>query len=124
MRHYEAPDERQGMDTILVHARFTVRPNQCDAFENLVSELTARAEREPGTRTFRFFRGAPGTYAVFEEFADANAALAHQAAVANLFAQVEKCSEEIWVCLHGPVGPRLREWAQHEPRATLYENPV
>jgi hypothetical protein len=69
-----------------------------EEFERAVTEFTARADAEPGTLVFRFFRGAPGQYAVVEEYVNAD--------------------------LHGPVGEGIRKWALRVRDVSLYEDPV
>lgn len=108
--------------TILVQARFTVKDDRREEFEQVVAELTARAEGEPGTLTFHCFRGAPGRYSVIEEYTDADAALAHQAANQDLLTRAAGCTAEAAMDLHGPVGAVIRAWAQSDPTVTLYED--
>jgi quinol monooxygenase YgiN len=110
--------------TILVRARFVVGADRREEFERIIAQLTLSSEGEPGTLTFRFFRGAPGEYAVIEEYADAAAAIAHQTANQDLLARAAMCTEGVSMDLHGPVGPVLREWAQGDPSVTLYEDSV
>ncbi|NUR62565.1 MAG: hypothetical protein HOV87_28495 [Catenulispora sp.] len=110
--------------SILSHARFTASEGQTESFERIIAELAARAIAEPGTLMYRFFRGTPGTYAVIEQYADAEAAQAHQAANADLLAQIDGCTKEVSITLHGPVGPEIREWAQQAPNVTLFEEPI
>ena len=111
--------------TIVSHARFSVpEPARAD-FERVAAELVARAEREPGTLTYRFFRGAPGDYAAVEEYADADAVNAHQAANQDLLGRVFEYADQSWISVHGAVGAEIREWA-HSPAGaaaglTLFE---
>ncbi|HET9173466.1 MAG TPA: antibiotic biosynthesis monooxygenase family protein [Actinospica sp.] len=113
-----------GKSTILTAARFTVDEDQRAEFETAIAELTARAEREAGTLMYRFYRGDAGQYSVIEEYEDAAAVLAHQAANEDLLARVDACTDKIALDVHGPVGPVIREWARRTRNVTLYEEPV
>ena len=110
--------------TLLSHARFAVREESCADFERVAAELVARAEQEPGTLTYRFFRGGPGDYAAVEEYADIEAVLAHQAANQDLLARAFEYADEKWISVHGDFGPEIREWARDTPGVTLYEDPL
>jgi quinol monooxygenase YgiN len=113
-----------GKTTILTSVQFAVREDQIEEFERLIAEFTARAELEPGTLAYRFFRGAPGRYAVIGEYEDTEAALAHQAGNQDLLARAATCTDHFVMQVHGPVGPVIREWAESDPTVTLYEDPV
>jgi len=108
--------------TIVVHAGFKVETSEIEAFEQLVAELTARAAGEPGTLTFRFFRGEPGAYAAVEEYADPDFMRAHQEANRDLLMRIDECVADVRLELHGSVGPSMREWAQRVSRVVLYED--
>lgn len=111
-----------GKDTTIVsHARFAVPEQSRSDFERVVAELVARAEQEPGTLTYRFFRGAPGDYAAVEEYADAEAVDAHQTANQDLLARVFEYADEHWISVHGAVGPEIREWARDAAGVVLFE---
>ena len=110
--------------TIVSHARFKVPEESRADFERVVAELVAQAEQEPGTLTYRFFRGAPGDYAAIEEYADAEAVDAHQAANQDLLAQVFADADEYWINVHGAVGAEIREWAQGAAGVNLFEDPL
>jgi quinol monooxygenase YgiN len=108
--------------SILVHAGFKIPPDRREAFERIAATFIARAAEEPGTLSFRVFRGEPGEYSMVEEYADADAARIHQQANQDLLAQVQECTEHEWLELHGPVGPSLRDWARRVSGVTLYED--
>ncbi|MBS2534343.1 antibiotic biosynthesis monooxygenase [Catenulispora sp. NF23] len=110
--------------TIVSHARFAVREESCADFERVATALVARAEQEPGTLTYRFFRGAPGNYAAIEEYADAEAVDAHQAANQDLLARVFEYAEQSWITVHGPVGAEIQEWARGAEGVTLFLDPL
>lgn len=113
-----------GKTTILSSVQFTVREDRREEFERVIADLTARAEREPGTLMYRFFSGAPGQYSGIEEYADADAARAHQAANQDLLTRAAQCTDRVFMHVHGPIGSVLRAWAQSDPSVALYEDPV
>lgn len=113
-----------GKPTILITARFTVGEDQREEFERAVTEFTARADAEPGTLVFRFFRGAPGQYAVVEEYVDADAMRSHHDASEDLLQRIDDCASEAFMDLHGPVGEGMRKWALRVRNVSLYEDPV
>jgi len=110
--------------TIVSHARFAVPEQSRADFERVVAELVARAEQEPGTLTYRFFRGAPGDYAAVEEYADAEAVDTHQAANQDLLARAFEYADEYWINVHGAVGSEIREWARDAAGVNLFEDPL
>ncbi|MEY9934760.1 uncharacterized protein YfiM (DUF2279 family) [Catenulispora sp. GP43] len=75
-----------------------------------------------------FFRGAPGDYAAVEEYADAEAVDAHQAANQDLLALVFEYADQSWITVHGAVGTEIREWARSPAGAaagvTLFDEPL
>lgn len=113
-----------GKPTILSAARFVVAEDQREQFEAVAAELVARAEKEPGTLMYRFFRGEHGHYSVIEEYEDADAARIHQQANVDLLERINACAGDIALDLHGPVGPSLREWAKRVSGVTLYEDAI
>ncbi|MEZ0113348.1 quinol monooxygenase YgiN [Catenulispora sp. EB89] len=110
--------------TIVSNARFKVPEEWRADFERVAAELVARSEKEPGTLTYRFFRGAPGDYAAIEEYADAEAVDTHQAANQDLLARVFEYADEYWINVHGAVGTELREWARDAAGVNLFEEPL
>jgi quinol monooxygenase YgiN len=106
--------------SIFVRARFEVRDQRRAEFEGLARALRERATEEAGTRTYRWFSGGDGGYLVIEEYADAEAALAHNEHVADLLARVGECAEMVYAELYGPIGPELAEWARTRPQVTTF----
>lgn len=106
--------------SVFVRARFQARAGREVLFEEAARELRKRAEEEPGTVTFRLFAAGDGGYVALEEYADAAAALAHQERSAALLERVAECAEMVSVELYGPIGPRLRAWADSQPQVTVF----
>ncbi|MEU2431009.1 antibiotic biosynthesis monooxygenase family protein [Streptomyces sp. NPDC007861] len=108
--------------SIFVRARFDIRDSQQQAdFEALALALRDRAAEEPGTLTYRWFSaGDEGSYLVLEEYADDDAAMAHNERAADLLARVGQCAEMVYAEIYGDVGPRLREWVRSHPQVTAY----
>lgn len=106
--------------SIFVRGRFDARDGRRAEFEEIARTLAARAVDEPGTLTYRWFTAGEGAYIVLEEYADEDAAMAHNDGVADLLARVPDCAELAFAEIHGPAGPRMRAWADASSRVTVH----
>lgn len=110
--------------SIFVRARFAVHDGRRAEFEQIVRELTARAAREAGTLTYRWFGADGDGYLVIEEYADTAAALAHNEASADLLGRVPECAELVSAEVYGTLGPELAGWVAAHPQVTAYPDLV
>jgi quinol monooxygenase YgiN len=108
--------------SIFVRARFEVLDRRQAEFEEIALALRARAAEEPGTLTYRWFNGEPGSYLVLEEYADTAAALVHNERSADLLARAEHCAEMVFAELYGQLGPELLAWVSAHPQVTAYSD--
>lgn len=106
--------------SIFVRARFDARQGQQAEFEQIAAALTARADEEPGTLTYRWFGPDESTYLVIEQYADTATALAHNERSADLLARVETTAELVSAELYGTLGPELQAWVSSHPQVTAY----
>ncbi|MEW9555451.1 putative quinol monooxygenase [Nonomuraea sp. NPDC050783] len=106
--------------SIFVRARFDAHDQRQGEFEKIALALARQAANEPGTRTFRWFSAGTGSYVVLEEYDDEAAAVAHNERGAHLLARVPECATMAYAEIHGPVGPRIREWAGSQSQVSLY----
>ena len=106
--------------SIFVRARLAVRDGRRAEFEEIARALTARAAREPGTLTYRWFGPDGDGYLVIEEYADTAAALTHNERAADLLGRVPECAELVSAEVYGTLGPELVEWVAAHPQVTAH----
>lgn len=70
--------------SIYLRVEVTANEGKQAEVEEIAKELVAHAGEEPGTLTYRVFSAAPGEYTVLEEYADADASMAHSQANRDL----------------------------------------
>ncbi|GGK87884.1 putative quinol monooxygenase [Streptomyces flaveus] len=107
-------------ESIFVRVRFEVREQRQEEFKKLVFALRQQANDEPGTRSYRWFTAADGSYLVLEEYADSAAAMAHMERGGELLKRLTECAVLGSVELHGPIGPELREWVGSNPPPVMF----
>ena len=111
--------------SFFVRAQFTVPEDRREEFEAIAFALAEQAAQEPGTLTYRWFSPGPGSYLVLEQYADAQAALAHNERAAELLIRVGDCAQMASAEFYGPLTPELEEWVRAHPHATAFaELPV
>jgi quinol monooxygenase YgiN len=107
--------------TITVRAEFRVEPAARDAFLAVSRELRQRAAAEAGTVRYDWYDSDdPAVVVVLEEYADADAALAHQQNCAPLLERALDLARPTAMHLHGDLGPVIEGWAAHHPFAHVH----
>lgn len=83
--------------------------------------LAAAAATEPETLRYDWFATpTPGLYKVLEEYADADAAEAHNHHVAALLGELFAVSELVSASFYGELNPYLRDWITGREGVTLH----
>jgi len=117
----ERTSERRPIVTILVRARFRVRPEDIDRFSRAAQALATAAAGEVGTLRYAWFvTEDPGTFVVLEEYTDPDTALAHNRRCDQLIRDVSEVATMTEVELHGDLGPHLTAWVAADPRASAH----
>lgn len=107
--------------TIIVRAEVHVAASLLDEFRQVARQLAAAAGAEAGTIQYRWFSSEdPSTYVVIEEYADEDAAFAHNRRCAALLERVAEVAELTSVQLHGPLGSDLSKWIAERPQAHAF----
>ncbi|HEY4419380.1 MAG TPA: antibiotic biosynthesis monooxygenase family protein, partial [Pseudonocardia sp.] len=92
--------------TIVVRAELRVRPGRREEFVRAAAALGVTAGEEAGTlRDDRYGCADPHEFVVMEEYADADAAVAHNRHCAVLLRGIAELVDMTAVHLHGEVGP-------------------
>jgi quinol monooxygenase YgiN len=80
-------------------------------FLRIARALTDATTTEPGTLRYQWFTTQkPGHYAILEEYADADAAEAHNNHVAPLLRELFTVAELVSVAFYGELNQYLRDW--------------
>ncbi|MFC5952106.1 putative quinol monooxygenase [Pseudonocardia lutea] len=104
--------------SILVRAELRARAGRREELTGLAVALAEAAAEEPGTLRYEWFTSDdPDDLVVVEEYADAEAALAHNRHCADLLHRVPALAEMTSVHLHGPLDPGLQAWIAETPVA-------
>jgi quinol monooxygenase YgiN len=97
--------------TIIVRADLRVLPGKREEFVDVATALADARSDEPGTLRYDWYRSAdPMAFVVIEEYADPDAALAHNQHCAELLRRVPELAEVTSAHLHGDLGPELERW--------------
>jgi quinol monooxygenase YgiN len=106
--------------SIFIRARFDVRDQRHEDFEQIALALRDQARDEPGTLTYRWFSSGIDSYLVLEEYADSAAAMAHNERAAGFLERVAQCAEMVHAEVYGTIGPEIAEWARAQPQVTTF----
>ncbi|MGI6873777.1 MULTISPECIES: putative quinol monooxygenase [Amycolatopsis] len=101
-----------------VRARFDVHDHH--GFEEVARALRDQAASEPGTLTYRWFSGEPGSYVVIEEYTDVDAAFAHNDRGAALLERGGECADMVEAEIYGDINDELWDWVAANPVFTAY----
>jgi quinol monooxygenase YgiN len=87
------------------------RPGDEPEFVRIARALAAAAANEPGTLRYQWFVAQrPGHYAIIEDYADADAAEAHNHNVHALLVEAFAVVELVSVAFFGELNQYLRDW--------------
>jgi quinol monooxygenase YgiN len=107
--------------SLLVQIELAVRTGGEAEFLRVARALAAAAATEPGTLRYQWFvTPQPGRYAILEEYADADAAQAHNAHVDGLLHELFAVAELVKVAFYGELNQYLRDWIAGREGVTLH----
>lgn len=96
---------------IVVRAELRIAPGTREEFLKAATALTDAAAKEAGTLRYDWYTSDdPTEFVVIEEYADPDAALAHNQNCAVLLRRIGKVAETTSADLHGYLGPTLEAW--------------
>jgi quinol monooxygenase YgiN len=101
--------------TITVRAELRVLPGRRNEFVDVAMALAEATSDEAGMLRYDWYSSAdPTEFVVIEEYADPDAALAHNQHCEALLVRVAELAEMTSAHLHGALGPALEAWvAEH-----------
>jgi quinol monooxygenase YgiN len=95
--------------TIIVRAELTAVAGRRDEFAAVARALATASADEPGTVRYDWYQDAdPADVVVIEEYADSEAAFAHNAHCEELLSRVGEPAEMTAVQLQGELNPELK----------------
>jgi quinol monooxygenase YgiN len=97
--------------TITVRAELRVDSETRDEFLTLARAVADAAAGETGTLRYDWYSSAdPRVFVVIEQYADPDAAIAHNENCAQLLHRIAELAEMTSAHLHGHLGPVLEGW--------------
>jgi quinol monooxygenase YgiN len=103
---------------IIVRGELRALAGKREDFARLANALADAARDEPGTLRYEWYTSDdPDDFVVIEEYADPEAALAHNRHCAELLQRVPALATVDSVHLHGALGPDLQAWIAGIPVA-------
>jgi quinol monooxygenase YgiN len=104
--------------TIIVRAELQLLPGKREEFIKGAAALAAASSAEVGTLRYEWFScDDPTVFVVIEEYADSDAALAHNQHCEELLRSMTEVVELTSVHVHGRLGPDLEAWVAENPSA-------
>lgn len=111
--------------TIVVRAELAVPAAKRAEFVEVAQALAAAAADEPGTLRYDWYESTDhpadtALFVVIEEYADPEAAVAHNQHRPELLDRAGQLAEMTSAQLHGDLGPELEAWAAERPLASTH----
>jgi quinol monooxygenase YgiN len=104
--------------TIIVRAELQLLPGKREEFTAAAAALVAASSAEVGTLRYDWYSSDdPTILVVIEEYADSDAALAHNQHCEELLRSIAELAELTSVHVHGRLGPDLDAWVAENPSA-------
>jgi quinol monooxygenase YgiN len=104
--------------TIIVRAELQLLPGKREEFTAAAAALAAAGSAEVGTLRYDWYSSDdPRIFVVIEEYADSEAALAHNQHCEELLRSIAELAELTSVHVHGRLGPDLEAWVAENPSA-------
>jgi quinol monooxygenase YgiN len=104
--------------TLIVRAELQLLPGNREEFIKAAAALAAASSAEVGTLRYDWYSSEdPTIFVVIEEYADSEAALAHNQHCHELLVSIGELAELTSVHVHGRLGRDLEAWVAENPSA-------
>jgi quinol monooxygenase YgiN len=106
--------------SLLVRCEFRARADGEAEFLRVARALASAAATEPGTLRYQWYvMQQPGHYSILEEYADADAAEAHNHNVDSLLREFFAVADLVSAAFYGELNQYLRDWISGREGVTV-----